>query len=184
MRKKIAIMASLTVIIGACAVNRTSVPTPTLDRPEWIDQGSGAFGGDVGVAFYGVGAADAKTHPTVTSRRTASGLNARAELARSFKTEINDLLKAYERVVSDGEIANVEVFSQQATTAFTSITLTGAFIVDRYFDTSEQVQYALTRMSISDFKKQIEEMEQLSEEVQETIMNNAEDAFQELVEQE
>ena len=50
----VAMIAVLTGIIGACAVKSTSVPTPTLDRPDWIDQGSGAFGGDVGVAFYGV----------------------------------------------------------------------------------------------------------------------------------
>ena len=166
--------------VAGCGGSSPKVETPTSDRPDWIDMGSGAFPGDVGSAFYGVGLAEAKTHPTLSSRRTAADLNARAELARSFKTKIEELLKAYERIISDGETTTVESFHQQATTALTNITLTGAFITDRYYDPSEKAQYSLARMSISDFKNQIEQLEDLSEEVESIILNNAEAAFGEL----
>ena len=69
---------------------------------------------------------------------------------------------------------------QQATTALTSLTLAGAFIVNRYYDPSEKAQYSLARMSITDFKNQIEQLESLSEEVESIILNNAEAAFGEL----
>ena len=166
--------------VAGCGGSSPKVETPTSDRPDWIDMGSGAFPGDVGSAFYGVGLAEAKTHPTLSSRRTAADLNARAELARSFKTKIDELLKAYERIVSDGTLTTVESFHQQATTALTNITLTGAFIVNRYFDRSEKAQYSLARMSISDFKNQIEQLEELSDEVESIILDNAEAAFGEL----
>ncbi len=171
----------LTVLIAAgCSGSSHKIEKPTSNRPDWIDMGSGAFPGDAGTAFYGVGLAEANTHPTLSSRRTAADLNARAELARSFKTKIDELLKAYERIISDGEVATVESFHQQATTAFTSLTLTGAFIVNRYYDKSEKAQYSLARMSVSDFKSQIEQMDALSEEVESVILNNAETAFGEL----
>ena len=60
-------------------------------------------------------------------------------MARSFQTKIEELVKAYERVVSDGEMANVESFHQQATTGFTSLTLVGAAIIDRYYDRDEKL---------------------------------------------
>lgn len=166
--------------VAGCGGSSPKVETPTSDRPDWIDMGSGAFPGDVGSAFYGVGLAEAKTHPTLSSRRTAADLSARAELARSFKTKIDELLKAYERIVSDGTVTTVESFHQQATTALTSITLAGAFIVNRYYDKSEKAQYSLARMSISDFKNQIEQLEELSDEVESIILDNAEAAFGEL----
>ena len=152
------------------------------NKPDWVDRGGGAFQGDAssGSAFYGVGPADAKTHPTTTSRRTAADLNARADLARAFKTNITDLVKAYERVVSDGEMANVEVFSQQATTGFTSVTLVGAAIVDRYYDRYEKTQYSLCRMNVAQFKNQIKQLNNLAEEVEEIILNNAKEAIDEL----
>ena len=179
--KKTTIFLLLTMFIAAgCAGSSPKVEKPTSNRPDWIDMGSGAFPGDAGSAFYGVGLAEANTHPTLSSRRTAADLNARAELARSFKTKIDELLKAYERIISDGEVATVETFHQQATTAFTSITLTGAFIVNRYFDPSEKAQYSLARMSIMNFKSQIEQMEALSEEVESIILDNAKAAFGEL----
>ena len=131
------------LMVAGCGGSGPKVEKPTSNRPDWIDMGSGAFPGDVGTAFYGVGLAELRTHPTLSSRRTAADLNARAELARSFKTKIDDLLKAYERIISDGETSTVESFHQQATTAFTSITLTGAFIVNRYYDASEKAQYSL-----------------------------------------
>ena len=179
--KRTTIFLLLAMFIAAgCGGSGAKVEKPTSNRPDWIDMGSGAFPGDVGSAFYGVGLAEAKTHPTLSSRRTAADLNARAELARSFKTKIDELLKAYERIVSDGELTTVESFHQQATTALTSLTLVGAFIVNRYYDPSEKAQYSLARMSITDFKNQIEQLESLSEEVESIILNNAEAAFGEL----
>ena len=58
--------------------------------------------------------------------------------------------------------------------------LTGAFIVNRYFDPSEKAQYSLARMSLTDFKSQIEQMEELSEEVERTILDHADEAFGEI----
>lgn len=180
MKGKMILISIVMIMFVGCGGSGPKVEKPTENRPDWVDQGSGAFPDDNNVAFYGVGLAELKTHPTLSSRRTAADLNARAELARSFKTKIDELLKAYERIVSDGELTNIESFHQQATSAFTNMTLTGAFIVNRYFDPSEKAQYSLARMSLTDFKSQIEQMEELSEEVEQTILNHAEKAFEEI----
>ncbi|MCH7955621.1 MAG: LPP20 family lipoprotein [Candidatus Marinimicrobia bacterium] len=164
-------------IAAGCGGSSLKVEKPTSNRPEWIEKGTGAFGGDGENAYYGVGFAETKTHPTLSSRRTAADLNARAALARSFKTTVMEKVKTYERIVSDGEDSDVETFYQQALIAMTNFTLTGAFIVNRYYDKSEKAQYSLARVSIKDFKNQIQQMETLSDEVESIIIKHAEEAF-------
>lgn len=180
MKSKMILLSVVTFFFVGCGGSGPKVEKPTENRPDWVDMGSGAFPDEENVAFYGVGLAELMTHPTLSSRRTAADLNARAELARSFTTKIEEMLKAYERIVGDGELANIESFHQQATKAFTDLNLTGAFIVNRYYDPSEKAQYSLARMSLTDFKSQIEQMEELSEEVEQTILNHAEEAFGEI----
>ncbi len=175
------VLLIIMLIVVSCGGGQKTVQTDP-DRPDWVDRGGGAFPAEAasGSAFYGVGPADAVSHPTTTSRRTAADLNARADLARSFQTKIEELVKAYERVVSDGEMANVESFHQQATTGFTSLTLVGAAIIDRYYDRDEKTQYSLCRMDVESFKDQLKQLNNLAEEVEQIIIENADAAFDEL----
>lgn len=181
MKKTTGILMVVMLFVASCGGGKEVVKTDP-NRPDWVDRGGGAFPGDAvaGAAFYGVGPAGSKSHPTPTSRRTAADLNARADLARSFKTRIVDLVKAYERVVSDEELANVENFHQQATTGFTDLVLVGAAIVDRYYDRYEETQYSLCRMNPSKFKDQLKQLNDLAEEVEKIIIDHAEEAFDEL----
>jgi len=154
--------------------------TVASDRPEWADKGGGFYTADWGKAFYGVGAASNINN--VGLRRNAADTQARADLARNFSTRIEDLIKIYAKSVSGGveNAVSEEQLAQQATRAFTDMDLSGAIIVDRYYDSVEKVQYSLTKLDMNMFKNQIDKMKELSQEVKNLIEKNAETAFGEL----
>ncbi|MBT5874176.1 MAG: hypothetical protein HOH43_12215 [Candidatus Latescibacteria bacterium] len=157
--------------------------TPTKGRPAWIDQGGGFFTGDQGRAFYGVGAASNISSPSL--RRTTADVQARADIARIFKTHVADLVKVTTRSVSGGADAasateSTQQFAQSATKAFTSLDLSGSQVVDRYWDATERTQYSLAVMDMNAFSDKITQMNELSETAREAIISNADQVFAEL----
>jgi len=164
----------VSLLIG-CASTKSS-----SDRPGWADKGSGYFTGEYGKAFYGVGIASNITN--ISLRRSASDAQARTDLARIFSTRIEDLVKNYAKSVSAGPEGQVieEQLVQQSTRAFTELDLSGAMIVDRYFDTAENAQYSLARLDLEMFKSQVAKLQNLSQEIKKAIEDNAEQAFNEL----
>ena len=168
------------IIIAGCA----SSSQTTSNRPGWVDKGSGFFSGDRGKAFYGVGAATGIRN--VQLRRTTAETNARADIARAFKTKVADLVKVYMRHVSGGDPArsSEEQTAQQVTRAFTEMDLVGARVIDHFFDPADQTEYALVVMDAAGMKDQVAQMKQLSKQIQDAILKNSDDAFNELKEEE
>ena len=165
------------LLLAACSSSTTS------NRPGWIDQGSGFYAGDKGKAFYGVGAATGIK--TAQLRRTTAETNARADLARSFKTRVTDLVKIYMRNVAGGPETkgNEEQVNQQVTKAFTDLELVGVPVINHYYSQGEDTEYALVMMDAATMKEQLSQMKQLSKQVQDQILKNSEDAFKELKEE-
>jgi len=155
------------------------------NRPGWVDKGTGYFSGERGKAFYGVGAAT--NIMNVSLKRKTADANARASLAAIFSTKIKELVKNYVKSISKGVGENIRIteeqFAQSATKAFTEMELSGAIIIDRYFDSVEKTQYSLAVLDLSLFKDKVKEMKNLSQEVQNVIEQNAEKAFNELEEE-
>jgi hypothetical protein len=187
MRRSVMTMAAAGVAVSILllACGGSNQLTPTKGRPEWIDKGGGVFTGDQGRAFYGVGAASNISSPSL--RRTAADVQARADIARVFKTHIADLVKVTTRSISGGGDAataseSSEQFAQSATKAFTSLDLSGSQVVDRYYDTGERTQYSLAVMDINAFTDQVTQMNELSDRARQAIVSNAEQAFAELEE--
>lgn len=181
--KKLTLLWAGSILIVAVLLGCASTKTVSSNRPEWVDKGGGFYTGDWGKVFYGVGAASNINN--VSLRRNAADTQARADLARSFSTKIEDLIKIYAQSVSGGPQAQVseEQLVQQATRAFTSLDLTGAIIVDRFYDSAEKTQYSITKLDMEMFKNQIEKMQELSQEIKKLIEENAEAAFNELDEE-
>jgi len=168
---------SILLIAFACSGSKQMAS----NRPGWVDKGTGYFTGDKDKAFYGVG--PASNIVNVALRRKAADAQARAELAAIFKTKIQDLTKIYARSVSGGtgEIRiDEKQFVQSVTKALTELDLSGAIIIDRFYDPVEKTQYSLAVLDMSLFKDKIKEMKELSEEVRDVIEKNAEKAFEEL----
>lgn len=172
----------MVILMAGCGGSRQL--TPTEGRPKWINQGAGFFKGDKGKAFYGVGAASNMSSPSL--RRNVADAQARADLARVFKTKIQNLVKVYSQSIGGGieNRESPEQFAQETTKAFTSMELSGAQIVNRYYDQKERTEYSLAMLDVTAFKGQVEQMRELSREMQELIKENADKAFEELEQEE
>lgn len=154
------------------------IPEKRPKGKEWVDQGGGFFKGDRGRAFYGVGGVSGMKN--VSLRRTGADTQARADISRVFKSHIANLVKVYQREISDMDKSAAEALIQEATMVFTSMDLTGAQIIDRYYSVNEQTQYSLCHLNLASFEDMIEKMDTLSKQAQDMIINNAEKAFKEL----
>ena len=58
--------------------------------------------------------------------------------------------------------------------------LSGAQIINRYYDVNEKTQYSLSVLDLNAFKDQVTQMKELSQQAQEAIRQNADAAFEEL----
>lgn len=152
-------------------------------KPGWINKGGGYFSAAYGKAFYGIGAVSNINN--VGLRRNSVDAQARADLARVFKTHVQDLVKIYSRSVLGNPDSGIseEQFVQQSTKALTEIELSGAMIVERYYDKKNKTEYALAKLDMAMFKTQLNKVKELSKEVREIIEKNAESAFDELKKQ-
>ena len=173
----LALICFITIFAGCSSSGPSKVPA---DK-QWVVQGGGAYSGQRGKAFYGVGAVT--NEPNVSLRRVTAETNARADLARTFKSKISDLVKIYNRSIKSGNDLNSqsnEAFAQQATIAFSQMELSGVPIIDSYYDSNEKSYYALACLDVDTFKQQVDEMKNLSKEMQDQIKKNADAAFEEL----
>ncbi|GAB4296060.1 MAG: hypothetical protein Kow0090_11090 [Myxococcota bacterium] len=169
-------------LLAACAGAKRDLAALSQnnpDRPKWIDSGDGFRNDKHGKAFYAVGAANL-TNPQL--RRDAADAQARANLARIFQSNIKSLVKIYvaETTAGDPNRSSEEQFTSEATKAFTYMDLSGAVIVERWYDPIEKVQYSLAMLDMENFQNQIGRMKELSATVRQAIQENAKKAFDEL----
>ncbi len=157
-----------------------SKATTSSGTPAWVSKAGGFYDGDHGKAFYGVGASTGLSN--VQLRRTAAETNARADLARMFRTKIEDMVSVYARAVQSGEQSAIseEAFTQQVTRGLTEMELSGTTIVDHYYDVDSKTEFALARLDVDGFKNSLDKMKELNEEVKNQVKFNAEKAFEEL----
>ena len=149
-------------------------------KPRWVNQGGGYFSAAYGKAFYGIGAVSNINN--VGLRRNAADAQARADLARVFKSHVQDLVKIYTRSVTGNPSAGIskEQFVQQSTKALTDMEISGAMIVERYYDEKTKTEFSLVKLDLTMFKNQLNQVQNLSKEIREIIEKNAESAFNEL----
>jgi len=175
-----AIIIAFGLTLMNCGGSGKTVMMPCKDAPDWVYQGGSAFS-KKDKAFYGVGSVSNITSPSL--RRTTADQRARADLARVFSTKVKDLTKFYEQSVSSGNIPgaeSMEQYAQNVMKAFTEMDLAGAEIVDHYFCPSENAMYSLAKLDVDAFKDQIEKVKALPEQVKQSIIDNANAAFEEL----
>ena len=175
------------LLLAGCAGKAKEVPpseTAKAARPAWVDKGSGAFGGEMGKAFYGVGSAWGIQNPSLL--RSTAESRARAELARVFKTYTASLMKDYaaSTMAGDPEETSEEQHVEQTVKTFTKAELAGVQIVNHWKDPETGELFALARMDLSAFEDSLKQGSQLSEAVRERVVQRAEKAFQDLAEEE
>ncbi|MCK6545141.1 LPP20 family lipoprotein [Myxococcota bacterium] len=170
--------------VTACGGDKTgqgqlSANTPQVEYPEWVNKGSGAFGGEKKV-FYGVGSASGIRNASL-ARSTADN-RARAEISKTFEVYSASLMKDFSQSITAGDMSasSEEQLVSQAVKTFSANTLNGVEIVDHWIHPTTGEIYSLARLDIAGFADQLEKAKELSAKVKEQVKRSAEKAFADL----
>jgi hypothetical protein len=179
------------LILSACGTTAATGPgaAPTAQRqpsiydgaPDWVQKGSGAFGGERGKSFYGVGAASNIRNESL--RRTAADAMARTEIAKIMNTYAASLTKIYQESTSGGDPNTQSQESQMVTNAvknFTQSQLNGVEVVQHWISNDGTSEFALAQLDFSSFKDNMNQVKQLNDRAREVIKARADQAFGEL----
>jgi len=152
---------------------------PVVEYPEWVNKGSGAFGGERRV-FYGVGSASGIRNHSL-ARSTADN-RARAEISKVFSTYSASLMKDYSASTTAGDMTASEEMQrvEQAIKTFSANTLNGVEIVDHWIHPVDGTIFSLARLDIEGFMSQIDKAKELSEKVKDAVKRAAEKSFADL----
>ena len=152
--------------------------------PPWVTKGSGAFGGEEGRVFYGVGSVSGiKNHALA---RTTSDNRARSEIAKIFEVYSASLMKDYmaSTTAGDMEASSEEQHVENVVKTFSAQTLSGVQIVDHWYHPVDATVYALARLDLNSFTDQLDKMKELNSKVRDYVRKNAERSFMDLEQEE
>jgi hypothetical protein len=155
-----------------------------VDYPEWVMKGSGAFGGEEGRVFYGVGSVTGiKNHALA---RTTADNRARAEIAKIFEVYSASLMKDYMASTTAGDMSasSEEQHVEQAIKTFSATTLSGVQVVDHWFHPVDGTVYALARLDLESFTDNLSKMKELNAKVRDYVRKNAERVHMDLEKEE
>ena len=155
-----------------------------IQYPDWVLKGSGAFGGEQGKVFYGVGSVTGiKNHALA---RTTADNRARAEIAKTFEVYSASLMKDYMASTTAGDMSasSEEQHVENVIKTFSAQTLSGVQIVDHWFHPVDGTVYALGRLDLQAFTDQLDKMNELNGKVRDYVRKNAERAFMDLEQEE
>lgn len=153
--------------------------TPLVEYPEWVNKGSGAFGGEKKV-FYGVGSASGIRNHSL-ARSTADN-RARAEISKTFEVYSASLMKDYSASITAGDMSasSEEQMVTSAVKTFSANTLNGVEIVDHWIHPTTGEIFSLARLDIAGFMDQLDKAKELSQKVKDAVKRSAEKAFADL----
>lgn len=154
-----------------------------VDYPEWVMKGSGAFGGEAGRVFYGVGSVSGiKNHALA---RTTADNRARAEIAKIFETYSASLMKDYMASTTAGDMSasSEEQHVEQAIKTFSATTLSGVQVVNHWV-APDGTWYALAQLDLENFTDNLDKMKELNSQVRDYVRKNAERVHMDLEKEE
>ncbi|MEM6531441.1 MAG: LPP20 family lipoprotein [Myxococcota bacterium] len=182
-------VAAVSVGLAACGGgNETGGNAPPalkgIEYPEWVTKGSGAFGGETGRVFYGVGSVSGVRNPAMAN--AAADNRARAEVTKIFETYSASLMKDYMSSATAGDFSasNEEQYIEQAIKTFSAGTLSGVQIVDHWYHPTDGSVYALARLDLEGFTDNLSKMNELSNQVRDYVKKNAERVHMDLEKEE
>ena len=177
-------IAAIGVIGTACGSTPALLQTTSSGAPAWVLKGSGAFNGDRGKAFYGVGSAP-KMHD-VSIQRDRAGNRARRAILQIFKTYIGYMMKDYARSTTAGEEGKEayesDVVSVQKTVSMGD--LNGAQIVDNWRDPADGTVYSLAVFDVQAVSEILSNKNELDAKLKDYVRANAAKAFDDLEKEE
>src|SRR5437763_13478777 len=129
-----AVIATALVACGGEKKPEMSGQILHANGPDWVNRGSGAFGGEKGRIFYGVGIASGIRNAAM--RRSTSDSRARAEIAKTLDTFVSVLNKDYMASTTAGDMSasSEEQHVEQALKTYSNMAVSGVTIVDHWVD--------------------------------------------------
>jgi len=181
---RLAISLGLTTLLAACAhepgPNHPVHGVNPDGTPKWVHRGSGAYDGEHGKCFYGVGILAGVQNPGLA--RQAVDNRARGEIAKMFDLYIAAMMKDYQRSTTAGNFqASAEeqdIVSAQKT--ITEVTLRGVEVRDHWTDPRDNTLYALAILDMAGIMKGLDEQKQLNARIRDHVRANARRAFEDL----
>jgi len=166
----------------ACASKRPTAAGPSLlphGAPDWVYRGGGPCD-EGGRGFCGVGAVQGVRN--VALARDAAAARARADLAASVRTFIDQLLQDYQASVTDiaRRAAAEEQVLRQAAEHYTNATVSGVQIARFWADEQGGVLYCLAKLDFEAAREQLGQLRELNEEARRYIEQNADQMFEKL----
>lgn len=186
MRKFIPVLVSLTFACSLCAFGISCSGDSDLHTitssgaPAWVLKGSGAFAGDRGKAFYGVGSAPKMMDPSL--QRDRANNRARRQILQVFTNYIAYMMKDYARSTTAGDMSKesyeADVISVQKTVAIGDVN--GAQIVDAWQDPADGSMYALSVLDLAAVADILANKGELDAKLRDYVRANAAKAFDDL----
>ena len=160
--------------------NRTIMEKEFEGAPEWITKGCSTYykNNKDDRVLCGVGSS---LNKNPSDARTIAVIKARAEIAGNIQTHITAILKDYSmtetgrKEFAQDDYQRIEDFSTQ----ITQMTLYGTKVVD-YWVSKNGALYALVVLTKGQFKDSINQMNSLSENLKENIIERAEKSFKQV----
>jgi len=152
---------------------------PVVEYPEWVNKGSGAFGGEKKI-MYGVGSASGIRNHSLA--RTTADNRARAEIQKVFETYSASLMKDFQESATAGDFSasDESQLVSQAIKTFSAGTLNGVEVVDHWIHPTDGTIYSLARLDMDGFMDQMSKAKELNEKVRERVRRAAEKSFADL----
>jgi hypothetical protein len=180
--KKMMMVALAGLAISACGGGGQKPEQANLQisgAPNWVNQGTGAFSGEKGRMFYGVGIASGIRNGAL--RRSTADQRARAEIAKTLDTYVEVLNKSYMASTTAGDMSasSEEQHVSEALKTYTNMELSGVKIVDHWI-ANDGTEYSLAQLDMQGFKDGMDKMKELNAKVRDAVRANADKAFDEL----
>jgi hypothetical protein len=173
MSKSFVLKVFVVLVAGLFLFSCATAPS----KPDWVMKGSGAFKGEK-KTLYGVGVAEGISSEAL--RRTTVDNRAIAEISKQLSTMSTSLMRDYmaSANATEQEKSSGEQYVENTVKTFTSNTISGVKIVDRW--DNGKTAYSLAALNIDDLKAMTENIKELSQQAKEYIKQNAEKAFDKL----
>lgn len=187
-RSALFVLMVFVVLTGvvACGGGEMTKTTPIQDieAPEWVLKGSGAFGGEQGKVFYGVGSASNMRNSSLL--RSTADNRARNEVAKVFQVYTASLMKDYmaSTTAGDPNVTSEEQHVEQAVKTVTSATLSGVEIVEHWQNPATMELFSLARLDLQAFQDNLQKARELNARVRDYIRENADRVHDELAAEE
>lgn len=173
-------VAAIGVIGSACGGDDALTGTSASGAPNWVLKGSGAFTGDRGKAFYGVGSAPKMIDASM--QRDRSNNRARRQILQIFNTYIAYMMKDYARSTTAGDMSKesyeADVLQVEKTISIGDIN--GAQIVDNWRDPADGTVYSLAVLDLGAISDILANKGELDAKLRDHVRANAAKAFDDL----